>query len=268
MPKGWDVVIDKAISQFPEILRTGKTMGGNKMKPGGFNASDLNLKFQGLAHICGTFLAQLDASTNISSMSPERVAKFTQEFFEDRDTTEYTFFASDVGLSAGEGRCPLDGSYPIGRTGLSAQEPLQAFMHYKYSKRGGPVVRMIKPGKYTPCHRTSHNNVDTPYSEGGSKLFPGPSGKIRHIASYSMDELIALQWDGAMYHSSKGRHAARGTWVPFVCGYDSDSADEYDPIDLELARENGIVGLPRDEVGRYMEVPNMQGGRDLVKLNK
>jgi hypothetical protein len=57
---------------------------------------------------------------------------------------------------------------------------------------------------------------------GEKKFKRGPPGKYCHIASYSLQELLNLKWDGSLYHSDTG--------------YDSDSDDEYEPIDIELGR--------------------------------
>ena len=99
-------------------------------------------------------------------------------------------------------------------------------------------------------------NAISPYRESGSKLPVGPNGKYRHIASYTMKELMALGWDGATYVSTRGqgRHAADSHHVPFVCGYDSDSEDEYEPIDIAKGKREGVIGIPQE--GLYVNVPN------------
>ena len=112
-------------------------------------------------------------------------------------------------------------------------------------------------------------DVLCPYEEMESKLERQPNGKYRHISSYSLDELIDLVWDGARCVSTKGKHAAHGFFVPFVPGYDSDSEDEYEKIDIHAGKRAGTVGLPEDEVGLYMEFPDIEnlGNKHMVSLN-
>lgn len=193
-------------------------------------------------------------------------AAYMNEYFGSMDKDHYTFVAeaseADISMSALN---PLLGSYPPGRTGRTMRDPLPSFVHFKYFKRGTPVFRYIVPGKRTPlvidaslaeqCRpdfdRAMH--VETPYEEAGCKQQRQSNGKYRHIADYSLDELIALGWDGAKY-VAQGNHAAKGLWCPFVCGYDSDSDNEYDTIDVTAGKKTGTVGLTDDEVGLYMDV--------------
>lgn len=58
--------------------------------------------------------------------------------------------------------------------------------------------------------------------------------------------------DEAMYVSTRGRHAAKGHYVPFICGYNSDAEDKYELIDIRHGKHAGTIGLPADEVGQYM----------------
>ena len=237
------------------------------MKPGGFRASDLNLKCQGIAHLWGLLLSRLDRDASASSiLDIDRAAAFMASFFENIPRERYIFFVETEEEQAESRRSPLEGSYPYGRTGKTARDPLKAFWHFKYSKRGKPDARLIKPGKYTPYLLSEDGDISTPYTEEGSKLRRQPSGKYRHIASYSLDELIALGWDGAMYVSTRARHAANGHYVPFIVGYDSDADDEYEPIDVRAGRRAGTIGLPNNEVGLYMEVPEMSGGVQIVQI--
>ena len=56
--------------------------------------------------------------------------------------------------------------------------------------------------------------------------------------------------DGAKYNSS-----TVGSWCPFICGYDSDSDDNYEPINVKAGKKVGTIGLLQDEVGLHMDVP-------------
>lgn len=164
----------------------------------------------------------------------------------------------------------MEGSYPYGRTGKTPQEPVAGFCHFKYGKQGEPVVRLIKPGKYTPYKLSSDGDISTPYEERGSKMKRERSAKYRHIASYSMEELIELGWDGAMYNSVRGRHAVKGCYVPFICGYDSDAEDDYEPINVQAGKLAGTIGLPPGEIGLYMilaDLSNPDRGQ-VVQLKK
>ena len=268
MPKGWEPVIDKVLASYPASMRYGKTTGGKTMKPGGFNASELNLRRQGLAHLWGLLVSSLDKdSATHRLIDGDAAATFMREFFNGISKERYVFFVESEARVVL--RNPLEGSYPYGRTGQSMQDPLQSFLHCKYSKRGQPVVRLIKPGKRTPFLTNELGEVANPYVEQGSKLRRLPNGKFRHISSYSLEELIALGWDGARYNCH-GNHAAKGVWVPFVPGYDSDSDDEYEPIDVAEGKRNGVFGLPDEEFGLYMTIADMErpGSQRLVKLQR
>lgn len=239
------------------------------MKPGDFNTSDLNLKRQALAHLWGTLLSRLDANVTADPLI-DKAASFMSDFFESISKDRYDFFVETQEEPAGVRRLnPMEGAYPYGRTGKSSRDPLHAFFHFKYSKTRKPVARLIKPGKYTPFHPTDGGDIATPYTEEGSKMRRGPSGKYRHIASYGLDELVALGWDGAKYVATQGKHAAVGQYVPFIPGYDSDDADEYEPIDVQRGKLAGVIGLSQEEAGLYMTVPDpsTDGGSRLVQLN-
>ena len=57
------------------------------------------------------------------------------------------------------------------------------------------------------------------------------------------------------------------TWVPFIDGYDSDLDDTYEPFDRKEAEENRILGLPVEEVGSYMILPDViDEEKKLVRL--
>jgi hypothetical protein len=139
---------------------------------------------------------------------------------------------------------PLDPtlSYPARRHGKTMRRPLGGIMHFKYNIDGTPIARAVIPGKLTPYQDP------TPYFEDGSKLVKLPGGKYRHIASFSLEDLRRMGWDGAMYRSESLEE-----WVPFVCGYDSDPEHEYEPVDIESAKAAGVVGNPMR--GLYAEMP-------------
>lgn len=233
----------------------------------------MNLTWQALAIMIGNLLGTLDATEG----APAAVvaATTTKAYFVKVPKERFTFTRESEANAAPDSSNPLLGAFPPGRTGRTPRDPLAAFFHFKYSKRGVPVVRLIKPGPRTPFilnaslaeqrskdfNRAMH--IQTPYKEEGSKLKRQSNGRYRHIASFSQEELRELGWDGAKY-CSNGNHAAKGMWVPFVCGYDSDADDRYDPIDVAAGKRAGTIGLRDDEVGLYMDIPQ-QG---LVRLQK
>ena len=133
------------------------------------------------------------------------------------------------------------------------RDPLQGFTSFQYNKAGKPIVRMIKPGKLTPFVPDEEGYATPPVHWQENKLAPLPNGKYRHIASYTLNELIDLGWCGAMYVAKRAKHDnITGQYVPFITGYDSDEQDEYEPIDVEAGKRAGIIGRPLDEKGRYM----------------
>jgi hypothetical protein len=71
-----------------------------------------------------------------------------------------------------------------------------------------------------------------------------------------------------MYISTKGRgHGVQGQHVPFVVGYDSDEADEYDRVDVQAGKAAGVIGLSGQEMGLYMTVRSVSSGdRQLVQI--
>ena len=216
---------------------------------------------EGTALCIGNFLSQLDGATQDETESEHIVKSLMVEFFKGVSEDRHRFLVESCGSSENDedhGN-PLEGSYPYGRTGRTQRDPLQGFFHFKYSKRGKPVARLIKPGKYTAYCTTKRGDVSTPYEEHGSEIEVGPNGKCRHIASYTLDELIALGWDGAKYVSTQSRTAVTGQYVPFVVGYDSDKDDRYEEINVQAGKRAGTIGLTPEEVGLYMTIPDMQG---------
>jgi len=242
------------------------------MRQGTFHTSDLNLKYQGLAHMWANMMSRLDDENSGIGMAEyvRKVADFTAKFFEKIQRDRYTFFFEKEEQLSPTRRSPLEGSYPYGRTGKTMRDPLQAFWIFKFSKRGERAPRLIKPGKYTAYHPNADGYADSPYDQAavqGSRLSRGRSGRYRHIASYTLDELIDLGWDGAMY-VTKGRHEAAGNYVPYIPGYDSDADDVYEPIDVQKGKREGVIGLPREEVGLYMQLPDMGDGGQIVQLRR
>ena len=182
----------------------------------------------------------------------EKASAFTKSFFDQVEKSSYLFFVEEGNNSISHRRNPLEGTYPIGRTGKTSSDPLQAFWYYNVLQRDKAAVaaRVIVPGRHTPV-------LDQllPVYQRRKKLERGSSGKYRHIASYSLDELVDLKWDGSLYFSEKGYHAANGYHVPFIPGYDSDSADDYEPIDVKRGKQEGVIGLSKDQIGLFITVP-------------
>jgi len=139
-------------------------------------------------------------------------------------------------------------------------------MCLKYEKSGKHKARLIKPGKLTPYVNRTRNKdpgaTEFPYERLDNQQVMLEGGKYRHIASYSLEELRKMEWDGATYQGM----TYQGTWVPFVSGYDSDPDHEYEDFDMDVARREGIAG--QDDVGKYMMTPGLSGDGQgsLVKL--
>jgi hypothetical protein len=164
-----------------------------------------------------------------------------------------------------EGANPLDIDlyYPHERNG-TPDAPFQAFCMYKYTKTNEARVRLVKPGKLTPIGELG----ECPYEYANPpQLVPLSNGKYRHVGSFSLKELRQIGWDGAMYNST-----SVGTWVPLVDGYESDDSDRYEAFDQRKARRERIIGLPVEDIGKYMLVltPSSyeSGEPSLVQLKK
>lgn len=161
---------------------------------------------------------------------------------------------------------PIDPSlpHPKGRTGNTKSDPLPGFMNFKYEKSSKPKARFIKPGKLTPFLNKSIQNdpdqTEFPYSQLSNQQVILPNGKYRHIASYSLEELCQLGWDGATYQGQ----TFEAEWVPFVNGYDSDPEHEYEEFDIMTAKRYGIVG--QNDEGKYLATPGMGGRSSVVQL--
>ena len=165
---------------------------------------------------------------------------------------------------------PLDPSleHPKGRTGRTRGDPLQGIMGFKYENSGKPKARLIKPGKLTPFINKSFINdpieTEFPYeqlpNQQVSMRHALTKEKYRHIATFSLEELCKLGWDGATYQG----HTFEGEWVPFVSGYDSDPEHEYEDFDIAVAKRNGIVG--QNDEGKYMVTPGIGGKSSIVQL--
>ena len=127
----------------------GKTVGGRKMKAGGFLASDLNMIRQGVSYFWGMMLSQLDNCDDESAVRIKHL-DFMENFFSNINREDYIFFVKENELSRKpDRRNPLEGPYPYGRTGLTIGDPLQGFLCLKYNKAGMPDTRIIFPGKLT-----------------------------------------------------------------------------------------------------------------------
>ncbi|GAX22654.1 hypothetical protein FisN_17Lh147 [Fistulifera solaris] len=261
---GWTNILVEELRKNPE-LRTGKAMTGSSLK--GFTASDLNFTIQGLAHFWGHLLSALDQDYT-DQLSPifdlDKIAAFTKSFFEKVEKSRYIFFVKEEKITAANNRNPLEGSYPFGRTGKTMGDPLLGYWSYAFSKRGERESRLVIPGRLTPLEVSEEG---LPVYIGAKKLKLGSRGKFRHIASYSLNELLALNWDGSLYVSTRAKHAANGYHVPFIPGYDSDSEDEYEPIDIQRGKQQGTISLSDAQVGLYMEFP-IDDETKLVQLSR
>jgi hypothetical protein len=227
-------------------------------KVAGFETSDESLISSARVGLIAEFLRGLDRLDTDDLARAAKIADFMKDYFGAEFSSKATFFVVEpCSLSL---RNPLLGNYPVYANGKSAQTPLPAVWHMKYSKSGKESGRLIKPGKYTRISSTGQMGSPWPLNTG-NKLVRQASGRFRHIASYSLEELIELGWDGAMYICSATRakpHEASGMQVAFIPGYDSDEEDTYDPIDVVVARRAGILGLPADEVGAFISIPGYE----------
>jgi hypothetical protein len=247
-------------------------MGGRTMKQGSFLTSDLNMKRQGISVIWGTFLSQLDNHNGIAVevMEVDKTSTSMKNFFLNIRREEYIYFVKENEISTFR-RNPLEGPYPYGRTGMTARDPLQGFLCLKYDKAGKPDTRLVKPGKLTPFIPDKGGCAATLQwsGPGKSQLKRLSNGKYRHIASYNLDELFDLGWDGAMYVSTRGKHAVIDQYVPFINGYDSDSEDDYEPIDVQAGKRAGIIGLSPEEIGKHIIFRMLEGDvRHVVLASK
>jgi hypothetical protein len=88
-------------------------------------------------------------------------------------------------------------------------------------------------------------------------------GKYRHIASY---KLVDLRWDGSLYLSS----TPNGEAVPFIQSFDSDSEEEYEPINIQRGKREGTIGFSDAQIGLYISVPGAgdNGERRLTQIQK
>jgi hypothetical protein len=237
--------------------------GGDGRKLRGFAASDASYERTGLVPILSSLLGELDFSAGPYSEEAENVASFMKSYFsqERRRACEFMIepsFAAAIQEEAAPVN-PLLGNYAHGRTGRTPRDPLRGFAVLKLEKGGKPKARLIKPGKKTPYVTVDHETV-SPYDYGEAEQFKlpmKPNGRYRHIASYSLEELIDMGWDGAKYNSS-----TQGAWVPYVPGYDSDPDDEYERVNIAHGKRQGLIGLTEEDIGLCMDV----SGQGMVKL--
>ena len=206
---------------------------------------DMKFKLGCLLHDWAHLLLSVDKDST-EQMEPEydidEVAAFTKSFFDKVEKKRYVFFVEDKAITTVTRLNPFEVSYPYGRTGKTLRDPLQAYWSYGYSKRGWPVSRLITPGSLTPLK-------GLPLYFGENKLKRASRGKYRHIASYSLAELLDLKWDGSRYCSN----TLDGFPVAYIPGYDSDSGDEYEAIDIQRGQREGTVS--DTHAGLYMSVP-------------
>jgi hypothetical protein len=90
LKKGRDAFVDAAIRNSQAETRTGKTVGGKKMR--GFHASDLNLKSQAMAHFWVNLMSRFDADGSGEDACIIKAEKFSVEFFQNITPERYTFF--------------------------------------------------------------------------------------------------------------------------------------------------------------------------------
>jgi hypothetical protein len=133
-------------------------------------------------------------------------------------------------------------------------QPLLVDLLFKHRRNGTRKVRLIRLGKLAAYNPISDAIV--PEEPEHCKLVPLPNGKYRHIATFSLKELRQIGWDGSMYLADDAHHAARGFWVPYVSGYDSDPDMDFEPFDMQEMRRKGTVGVREDEVGKFVYVPD------------
>lgn len=255
------------------MVRNSRTTSGRIIKPGSFKASDLNIIRQGVSNYWGAMMCHLDHEPAVEDKvldDLEKVSAFTERFFSNVSREEYVFFvkASECSFMP-ERRNPLKGPYPYGRTGLTIDEPLQGYIYARFNRSGKLDSRMIYPGKITPF-KPDAGGFAQPILRGekdDSKVVLLPNGKYRHIASYTLDELIDFGWDGSWYTSSRGKHDATDMFVPFIDGYDSDEEEEYEPFDVEAGKRAGTIGRPTELKGRYMAFREPGLEPTLVRIN-
>ncbi|GAX28078.1 hypothetical protein FisN_2Hu104 [Fistulifera solaris] len=226
------------------------------------NVFDVNMKFRWMLHSLAHILSSIDKGTT-ENLAPEfdldKIAAITESFFDGIKPSRYAFFVDEEEtVETVTPRNPLEVSYPYGRTGRTPNDPLQAYKFCRRNRRGNWMHRYIIPGSLAPPISGTY------VYNGENKMKRGPRGKCRHIASYSLQELIDLNWDGSLYLSK----TAGGLPVPFIHGYDSESDDEYEPIDIERAKREGTIG---SSVGLYVLTPDgvrVNGAPAVVQLAK
>lgn len=230
----------------------------------GFAISDASYERTGLVAPIASFLGELDFTEGPYSEAAQKAAKFMEAFFSPEKEKLCEFMVEPSAEFIEEDSVPTNpllGNYAYGRSGRTAHDPLRAFMFFKHTKKGELRVRLIKPGKKTQ-YVTSDGETVAPYDAVETTSFKLPvksNGRYRHIAGYSLKELVDMGWDGAKYNSTTIE-----SWVPYVPGYDSDSDDEYERVDLSEGKRQGLIGLTEDDVGLRMDIP----GQKMVILRR
>ena len=281
---GWDRFVQKLILTCPDSIRYGLRSDGSRAQ-GKFDVSDANLEYQAYSQIISMeILHKIDKNPNCEI--GRRCAEFMRKYFTTVDKKTYSFFIDDSEEKISHdspSACNLDDDslnpYIRGtkvlKTTPEVRDPIDIDVDYpkecdghlvssmvlKFTKSNASRARMVKHGKLTP---PSFSGVHA--SEKPPQLVCLENGKYRHIASFSLKELRQLGWDGAMYRSDTLEN-----WVPYIEGYDSDDEDEYESFDRRKARKERTLGLPMEEAGKIMSVPNLgdlDGGVRYVQLKK
>jgi hypothetical protein len=89
-----------------------------------------------------------------------------------------------------------------------------------------PVDRSSAGGQQPGGNDQAHRQGRPQQALGGSISARTGRARMRHIGSFSREELRRIGWTGDTYFS----HSQGGLSVPYVDGYDSDSDESYEPI--------------------------------------
>lgn len=147
-------------------------------------------------------------------------------------------------------------------TAATRTNPIPCTLHLSYTSRGNERARLVYcpgPGSRKEALADIRNTpTTTPSGSTPNQLVPLPSGRFRHISTFTRTELQQVGWDGSSRYSSS---TCQGEWVPFIAGYDSDEDHNYEPIPsklLEAQKQAGIVGI-FPETGVYVTIPDTSG---------
>lgn len=259
--QAWDEMIRAFLAT--QGLDRQNVHSGDGRRLRGFATSEESCERTGLIAPIASLLGELDFTPGPHSETTQNAANFMEAFFspEKKRFCEFMVDPSEVLIQDAAPSNPLLGNYAYGRSGRTANDPLRGFMFFKHTKKGELRVRLIKPGKKTK-YVTSDGETVAPYDAAETTDFKLPmkaNGRYRHIAGYSLKELIEMGWDGAKYNSSTIK-----SWVPYIPGYDSDSDDEYERVNLADGKRQGLIGLTEEDVGLRMDIP----GQKMVVLRR